>query len=111
MSDEQGRLLSAQENDRCPMVSSFGVACELSRHHNSPHENNEHGKLTWEPNYVAVLRRDLELAHDALDGLAHAAREFSTEADYTVTEATEEEFVAAMDYAEKMVEGATSVAP
>jgi hypothetical protein len=85
----------------------FGVQCQLPFGHNEPHKHEDaNGVVTWEPTYVGDLRRQVERLTEALDGLAHAAREFSTEADYTVQEAVEEEFVAALDYAEGMVRSA-----
>lgn len=50
---------------RCPMVTSHGaIPCELELGHNSPHENTENGKLTWEPRYVGDLRQEAEAAED-----------------------------------------------
>lgn len=62
---------------RCPMTTTFGaIPCELAHGHNSPHENNENGKLTWESVYVADLRRKCDevddwkqLLRDVLDDL------------------------------------------
>lgn len=46
--------------DRCPATCGLGeVRCELPNRHDSPHENNDSGRLTWEPSYVASLRREL----------------------------------------------------
>ena len=67
--------------DRCPAVCGLGaVRCELPNRHNSPHENSENGRLTWEPNYVGDLRRELEdgawrwrsLLSDVLDDIGEA---------------------------------------
>lgn len=69
-----GQTVRAQ----CPVSSSSGVRCELREHHNSPHESTAHGgTLTWEPSYVAELRREAErgpwrwrnLLQDVLDDL------------------------------------------
>lgn len=50
---------------RCPMVTTHGaIPCELPLGHNSPHENNENGKLTWESVYVADLRRKAQEIDD-----------------------------------------------
>jgi hypothetical protein len=70
----------------------FGVQCQLPFGHNEPHKHEDaNGVVTWEPTYVGDLRRQVERL---------------TEADYTVQEAVEEEFVAALDYAEGMVRSA-----
>ncbi len=53
----------------CGAVTGVGAdfACELPAGHNSPHENNDQDcRMTWEPLYVADLRRELEDARDAL---------------------------------------------
>ncbi len=50
-------------DDRCSAVSGIGAdyRCQLPKGHNSPHENTDSGsRMTWEPRYVADLRRELE---------------------------------------------------
>lgn len=53
------------QSGRCPMTTTHGaIPCELPHGHNSPHENAENGKLTWESSYVADLRRKGEEVDD-----------------------------------------------
>src|SRR5690349_1618108 len=81
----------------------FGVQCQLPLGHDDPHRHKgEMGTVTWEPKYVGELRRELDMYRDALEGLAYAAREFSTSGDYRVERAIEEEFTDALEFAEKI---------
>jgi hypothetical protein len=49
------------EHDRCESVSGFGedIRCALPKGHDYPHKA-EDGHMTWEPIYVANLRREVE---------------------------------------------------
>lgn len=41
----------------------FGVQCQLDHGHDGPHRHEDAGgTMTWEPRYVADLRRELEEA-------------------------------------------------
>jgi hypothetical protein len=82
----------------------FGVQCERPFGHDGPHEHkDDQGTTTWEPAYVGLLRKEAERLREALDDLAHAAREFSSHADYTVARAYEDEFIEALECAEGMI--------
>lgn len=52
--------MSTDNPERCSATCGNGVRCELPDRHNSPHENNECGRLTWEPAYVGDLRHELK---------------------------------------------------
>jgi hypothetical protein len=52
-------MADVDEAMRCPALNNgTGERCELPVHHNSPHQAMQ-GQLTWEPVYVADLRREV----------------------------------------------------
>jgi hypothetical protein len=59
----------------------------------------------WKVEGPFVLATEVERLREALDGLVHASREFSTNAAYTVSGATETEFVDALATAEAVLDG------